>query len=269
MLLDGLPNGPAGQVRSVLLEELTREEVRAVGASGLVVLPLGATEQHGPHLPVGTDTLHVAHIARTAAQRVADRVAIAVAPALPFGCSPHHLSFGGTLSLASETFVRVVRELAGSLALGGCGHIFLVNGHGGNHELAQVAARDVSLEHGVDVGVGSWWAIAGERLAGAAPGTRVPGHAGAFETAVVRALRPDLVREPSPPRPDLPADALPGGGRTYRLERPGFLEAIDGFTDDPGRGSAEQGRAYVEAGIDELASAFLDFMEATDGCTSG
>lgn len=258
----------ANRPRSVMLEELTREEARTAGSDGLVVLPLGATEQHGPHLPLGTDTLHVSHVAREAALRVADRLTVAVAPALPYGCSPHHLPFGGTASLTSETFARVVRELAGSLADSGCRRIFLVNGHGGNHELVQVAARDVSLGHSVDVGVGSWWAIAGSRLAPTAEATRVPGHAGAFETAVVLSLRPDLVRRP-PARPDLVTDAWQRPGRTFRHEGSGLLAAIDGFTDDPSAGIAEHGSAWVEAGVEALADALLDFFAATGGRPTG
>src|SRR5689334_5574283 len=150
-------------------------------------MPLGATEQHGPHLPVGTDTLHAEHVARAAAALAAERVPVAVAPALPFGCSPHHVPLGGTMSVSSTTYRSLLVELGGSLARGGCRRLFLVNGHGGNAELIQLAAREIALEHGVAVAACTWWKFVRD------PSIRVPGHAGAFETAVVQALQPHLV----------------------------------------------------------------------------
>src|SRR5262245_30841890 len=121
-----------------LLEELTRDQARALAPEALVVLPVGAIEQHGPHLPVGTDYFVVEHIARAAAMSLADRVPILVAPALPFGSSHHHLPFGGTLSLSTETYYRALRDLAESLIASGFRRIFILNGHGGNNELIQL-----------------------------------------------------------------------------------------------------------------------------------
>jgi creatinine amidohydrolase len=109
----------------LLLEELTREEARAVAPDTLLVLPVGATEQHGPHLPVGVDAYTVTHIARVAAAEVAGQLPVLVAPTLPFGSSHHHLPFGGTLSLGTETYYRVLADLAESLVAGGFRRIFI------------------------------------------------------------------------------------------------------------------------------------------------
>jgi creatinine amidohydrolase len=87
----------------LLFAEMTREELRAVAPDTTVVLPLGATEQHGPHLPSGTDFFTVENLARAATERASAEIAIVVAPALPFGSSDHHLIFGATLSLKTET----------------------------------------------------------------------------------------------------------------------------------------------------------------------
>jgi creatinine amidohydrolase len=125
----------------LLFAEMTREELRAVAPGTTLVLPLGATEQHGPHLPAGTDFFTVDCLARAAAERAAAEIAIAVAPALPFGSSGHHLIFGATLSLRTETYYRVLTDLLRSLVTDGFRRIFLLNGHGGNHELAELAAR--------------------------------------------------------------------------------------------------------------------------------
>ena len=233
-----------------LLAELTRDEVRAIGAVGVVVVPLGATEQHGPHLPVGTDMFHAEHVARAAARRAAARVRIAVAPSLPFGCSPHHVPLGGTMSVSSATYRSLLVELGGSLARGGCRRIFFVNGHGGNAELVQVAARDIALAHAVHVASCTWWTLIQD------PSIRVPGHAGAFETAVMRALRPELVPDSIPARPGVAAHAP---DPTVRIEQPGAWEALDGYTDDPAAGLDVDGQGYVDRAVAALSDALAAF----------
>src|SRR5690349_14596113 len=112
----------------LLLEELTRDEAQAIAPDALVVLPVGAIEQHGPHLPVGVDTYAVTHIARSAAESVAGQIPVLVTPTLPFGSSHHHLPFGGTLSLGTETYYRVLTDLAESLIVSGFHRIFILNG---------------------------------------------------------------------------------------------------------------------------------------------
>jgi creatinine amidohydrolase len=130
-----------------LFAELNREQIRAAAADSLVILPIGATEQHGPHLATGMDYFTVESIARQAAVIASAEIPIMVTPALPFGSSHHHFVFGGTLSLSTETYYRVLYELVESLVTDGFTTIFLLNGHGGNHELAQLAVRDIVLKH--------------------------------------------------------------------------------------------------------------------------
>src|SRR5262245_33199580 len=117
--------------KRMLLHEMTREDAREIASETLVVLPVGATEQHGPHLPLGTDFLTVEYLGRTAAAQVADQIPITVSPTLPFGSSPHHLTFGGTMSIGTETYYRLLCDLLESLVLGGFRRFFILNGHGG------------------------------------------------------------------------------------------------------------------------------------------
>jgi creatinine amidohydrolase len=243
-----------------LLEELTRDEARALAAEALVVLPVGAVEQHGPHLPVGTDYFAVEHIARAAAGALASRLPILVAPALPFGSSHHHLPFGGTLSLSTETYYRALRELAESLIVGGFRRIFILNGHGGNNELIQLVARDLALQHPAHLAAASYWSIAWDALveAQAHVGAGLPGHAGRFETSLMLALRPALVREPRPHR-DSPAGSDPRASAPYRAELHGAWQRIDGFTDSPDQADAERGAAYLAAIVREVARALEEF----------
>jgi creatinine amidohydrolase len=247
----------------LLLQEMTREEARAVAPEALVVFPVGALEQHGPHAPVGTDDYAVEHVARGAAAAVADQIPIVVAPTLPFGCSPHHLPFGGTMSLSTETYYRALRDLTESLIVSGFRRIFIVNGHGGNHELVQLVARDLALVNPVDIAAASYWTIAWEALVAADAHQHggLPGHAGAFETSVVLALRPELIQEPRPRRDDAPGANPRVMTQPYRAEFNGSWQRMNGFTDSPARATAELGRAFLTAAVEAVGKAFVEFYE--------
>lgn len=248
----------------LLFAELTREESREIAGEGLLVLPVGATEQHGPHLPVGTDSLGAEFVARSAAATVADRFPVAVAPTLWYGSSPHHIPFGGTMSLTAATFLSVLMDIGRSIAHASFRRLFIVNGHGGNHELIGVAARDLALEEGIEVGACSWWHLAAEELAaaGAREIGRLPGHAGAFETSLVLALDASLVRSPRPHRPAWDG-SIGSIDVPVRVERPGSWQATEGFTDSPSAASEELGGTFLRIGIDAVAAAMIHFYEGS------
>ena len=239
--------------------ELNREQVRALAAKALVVLPLGATEQHGPHLANGMDYFTLEAIACEAAAITSAEIDVVVAPALPFGSSHHHLVFGGTLSFTTETFRRVLDELVDCLVTDGFTRIFLLNGHGGNHELAQLAVRDVVLRRPVRAAAGSYWNIAWKDLldAGAEVG-RLPGHAGEFETSLTLSLRPELVARDLPHR-ELGRAALPP---PVRNERHGFWESINGHTDSPAHASREKGERFREVIAKSVAKAWMEYVRS-------
>ena len=247
-----------------LFAEMNREQLSASAPSALAVVPLGATEQHGPHLPTGTDYFTIESVAREAAALAAPTVPTIVTPALPFGSSDHHFVFGGTLSLSTETYYRVLRELVESLVTDGFTRIFLLNGHGGNHELAQLAARDVALKRPVRVGAGSYWRIAWDALvaAEAHKGRRLPGHAGDFETSVVMSLRPDLVPADRPSRSEVFNTDPRGFEAPYRDERHGFWRDINGFTDSPDRATPEKGAEFRRVVTEAVAKAFVQFYSS-------
>lgn len=248
----------------LLLHELTREEARAGAPETLMVFPVGATEQHGPHLPVGTDFLTVEHIAHAAAAEAAAQIPVLVAPTLPFGSSHHHLPFGGTMSLGTETYYRVIYDLVESLITGGFRRVFILNGHGGNHELVQLVARDLTLKHPAQVAAGSYWTVAWDALVaeGAHAIGRFPGHAGVFETSQVLALRSELVHRPLPHREGI-TGSDPRGFRPYRAEMHGFWQDINGFTDSPDQSDAGRGKAYLAAAAHAVAAALVEFYKAT------
>jgi creatinine amidohydrolase len=252
----------------VLFNELTRVRAGELAANAVLLLPVGATEQHGPHLPVGTDTFAVERIARGAAEQAS--APVVVAPTLPFGCSPHHIPFGGTMSLSTEVYYRALFDLTESLALGGWKRIAIVNGHGGNHEIAQLVVRDLALKHPVDGLAFSYWHPAWAALVdeGAHGVSRVPGHAGAFETSLVMALRPELVQEPRPHRDGNHAVDATNYVPAVRFEQHGSWQAIDGYSDSPDLATAEGGARYLRAISLKVARVLNEFHQATGGAAA-
>lgn len=246
----------------LLLQEITRAESNARAAETLLVWPVGALEQHGPHLPVGTDDYQVEALTRAAAAQAAENIPVLVAPTLPFGSSQHHIPFGGTMSIGTETYYRVVTDLTESLIKSGYRKIFIVNGHGGNHELVQLVARDLALKYPVSIAAASFWTVAWDALVALEahqPG-RLPGHAGFFESSLMLHLHGELIDKSKLPHRDHVASTDPRGfARPYRAEHHGSWQAIDGYSDSPDRADAELGKKYFDAIVDALAAAMTEF----------
>src|SRR5260370_8834953 len=112
-----------------LFAEMNREQLTAEAPAALAILPIGATEQHGPHLPTGTDCFTVENVARAAAEHASAEVPIIIAPVLPFGSSHHHFVFGATLSFSTQTYYPVLCDLLESLVTDGLTRTFLINTH--------------------------------------------------------------------------------------------------------------------------------------------
>lgn len=229
----------------------TRAELGAVLPEALVVLPFGATEQHGPHLATGTDALMAATVARRAVEEAARSSPrdLVLAPCLPFGASDHHLPFGGTLSLSTEVAVAVLTDLARSVATCGGRRLVVVNGHGGNQGVCHAAAAAASARYGLSVSTVHYWNLVADRSA-----VPVPGHAGEFETSLVLAVDPELARRPVE-RTALPeTPSLPG----VDVHNQGDWLRIDGYTDRPELASADRGSKW----LDEIVAALADRLIA-------
>jgi creatinine amidohydrolase len=239
----------------------TRNDLQA-RAGDVVLVPVGACEQHGPHLPTATDTILVDAVANKVAVALQGEFRVIVAPTLPFGYSRHHLPFGATISVSAATLQRFLVEMCDSLVAGGFTRIFLLNGHGGNADIVNVVAREVALQHGITVGAGSYWVMAWEALvaAGAHQHTRLPGHAGAFETSVMLALHPELVRREDAPSRDGEFSSDPAGFHgPYLVEDQANWLAIDGYSDSPKAASAEDGERWFAAVVEGVGIALRRF----------
>jgi creatinine amidohydrolase len=244
-----------------LLHELTRVEAAERAGNALAILPVGATEQHGPHLPLGTDFLIVERIAREAAARARDEFDPIVTPTLPFGSSHHHLPFGGTVSLATERYYAALSDMVESLIAGGFRRVFILNGHGGNHEIIQLVARDLALRHAANIAAASYWDLARAAIADQEPELprRFPGHAGFFETSMIMAIRPDLVDSSLPRRTPEEVACVAIPATSFRAERHGFWQRIAGHTDSPHEASAEHGQRFLDLIIPAVADGFVEF----------
>jgi creatinine amidohydrolase len=238
---------------------LTRQELAAALQNVVVILPTAATEQHGPHLATGHDALVIDEIVRRATAQLDPETQVVIAPTQVFGSSDHHLPFGGTLSLRSETYLHVVMDLLRSMIASGARRVLVINGHGGNHELNQVAVRDIALAQPpgrrVTLTAGSWWTIAAADLAQHPhfAAVRIPGHAGQLETAMMLALRPELVQVERPARDADPSigSVIPG----MRVEGEVRWADFDGFTDSPALATPELGTLALDLAGDSLAKA--------------
>lgn len=230
-------------------DELTREEISDLAPDALLVLPVGTTEQHGPHLATGTDALLAEAVAKQAAATAARPDAILLAPTLPYGASDHHLPFGGTLSLGIATFQRVLRDLLASAASAGVRRVFVLNGHGGNAAACAIAVAEASR----DLGLLAATAMASDLVDPSEIDGPVHGHAGSFETSLVLALSPAHVRREL-------ARASPGGDarrrRGFVVAEPGRWRELDGFTDRPDEASRERGERALAVCVAAVAAAF-------------
>jgi creatinine amidohydrolase len=239
----------------------TRDELLSAAASHLVLLPTGATEQHGPHLATGHDSFTVAHIAERAA--IGTNIPIVLAPVQHVGSSHHHLPFGGTLSLGTGTYYRVMDDLVTSIIASGFRRIFILNGHGGNQELNSLIARDLTGRQPTDdpvaIAAASYWEIARASLTAKSElaGIPLPGHAGQFETATMLATTPENTRMPIATRREDPSSfpVIPG----TRTERTNSWSAFQGFTDYPHRATPELGNLILETVIRDVAHALATF----------
>lgn len=170
---------------------------QAASASAVAVLPIAAIEQHGPHLAVSTDSALVTAIAERAEQLLPNDIVLC--PTQSFGASHHHLKFGATLSLSSETFTRVLIDLVHSLLQSGFQRIVLLNGHAGNAVPAQQALAILTEQNGhatqSNIVLASYWELAGETFCGAPPmESKSVRHACEYETSMMLHLFPQRVQ---------------------------------------------------------------------------
>jgi len=228
--------------------EMTWPRLRQVPRENTLILaPIAACEQHSRHLPTITDTLLVTAVAEGAEQRLPEQVLLL--PTQWLGASSHHLRFGATLSAEVDTHVTMLCDLLTPLLEDGYLRFLILNGHGGNIDTMHLALRRLQPRFPDRVlGASSYWELAERELARLAEGPRrFMGHACEFETSMVLALRPDLVRQDEirddPPRDDPVLRGLYLAGDMKQ-------QTDHGAVGYPENANADKGRAFLAAAID-------------------
>ena len=174
------------------LSEMTSHEfAQASPKIRLALVPVGATEQHGPNLGLGTDYVIAHRLCQRIAQELHPRAV--VLPPVPLGLSYHHMGFPGTMTFSPETFIAVCMDIARSLKQQGIEHVLFVNGHNGNTAVLNVAVTKIRYDLEMQAAVAFWFQQAGDVVKKHARTERY-GHACEIETSVLLALAPDLVR---------------------------------------------------------------------------
>jgi creatinine amidohydrolase len=241
-------------MQKINLFEMTRPEVEEAIASGVdtVIITIGSTEQHGLHLPLGTDAIMGEALGQRVARALGDTL---LAPGMRIGCSEHHMDFAGSLTLSRETFIGVVGDICRSLARHGFRHIVLLPTHGGNFAPLAKAVEAIRPElSGVNlIAFTDLMAFMDEIFQTGKARKVTPeqagAHAGEFETSIMLYLRPDLVAIDKA-QPGYVGDQLRIAPLVFEK---GFRAVTaNGVLGDPRNASAANGEAYMAAITDLL-----------------
>ncbi|MCB1491158.1 MAG: creatininase family protein [Rhodobiaceae bacterium] len=181
-------------MRQLWIENTTEDFEGLDPEKAIAVLPVAAIEQHGPHLPVATDTaIAQGNIARVL-DLLPDDLEPVFLPVQQIGKSNEHLAFPGTLTFTSETLVRMWTEIGDSVARAGFRKMIIVNSHGGNVQAMEIVARELRVRHGMFVVASSWSRFGQPEGLYDADELRFGIHAGDMETSMMLYLTPDLVK---------------------------------------------------------------------------
>ena len=236
-------------MKTIRMNRMTWPDIKSAIEQGYetVVVAVGSTEQHGPHLPTVTDT----RIGDEVAERVAVKLGHTLqASTIITGCSSHHLGFPGTLSLREETLRMIILDYADSLVRSGFKRIIFLPMHGGNFATVQAAVTEAQQAHrGIEIiGITDLTGLLECLNAASAEfgiGANESGaHAGESETSIMLALEKDLVIADR----FAPGYVGPAGEKEFQILREKGMSALTqiGVIGDPRKATAEKGEAYLD-----------------------
>lgn len=247
-------------MRNWCLSELTLKQIREQGVPEVAVLPVGACEPHGLHLPYGADTYETVAIAERACALAYERGAkVMLLPAIPYGVDSNLLSFPMTIHVRQETLNGIVRDIVLSLERHGVYKIVLLNGHGGNDFIGMV--RDLYGQTKVWLFLINWWQVGSDKFSEIFED--VGEHAGEMETSVCLAIVPNLVHL---------EDADEGSVRPFRFDamakgwvwttRPWERLTKNSGHGNPSKATTEKGERYLKLVVERIAD-FLVTLSQT------
>ena len=249
-------------------EEFTWPEIKtAVAQNRVAVLPVGTTEQHGPHLPLVTDVLTATEMSRMAVERIPEEAVLL--PSVYYSFNEHHMDFPGTIAIAGETIVRYVTDIGTSLARHGFRKILIVNGHGSNVPFLDIAARNITNGSEAIAAMASWWSLIPKEVITSLRESEFPGgmaHGCELETSVLLHLRPDLVQMDKAER-DINFQSTEFFYWDLQNPSPVFFQewfsrySKTGTVGDPTKATAAKGEVFVNAVVDRLVKLIREFRE--------
>lgn len=261
-----------------LFEEMSWKDVeRLLKQTDVCIVPIGAIEQHGPHLPLGTDTYIAQEIACRACAVLKRRgIAVGVGPTIPYGVHPEALHYPGSVEVLPSTLALLIKELCVGLKKMGFRHIALLMGHDGNLPAMQLALQELLIQEDLDVMSVNWLLPHLKDQAHILPTDCMDGHGGARETSRGIASFPDLVHlreaapycKPVPPAKRVPFTQEPLlGGAVYRPYAVGSMayypENCPGQDGDPTIATAEAGEQLYDALAQWLADMLVQELGLT------
>lgn len=238
-----------------LLESMNAIQIRSkINKETVALIIFGACENHGDHMPFGSDFIFPFELAKRIAAKMNN---VIILPAIPYGVSTHHKRFQMTVSLEFETLVRIVFDILSSLIANNVKRIFIINGHDGNIGPIESAARSIKDKHNdaVICCLESWWTLVGQLEQGLFDVWMGLGHGGEAETSGMLAVRPELVNMDLAPSDTIPK--LPSNVRIYW----NFDELThSGATGSPKNASVGKGKKILEV-LERVLLSFLGEME--------
>ncbi len=245
----------------VMWKELTAEDInQRAGAGAVVVLPVASIEQHGPHLPVGVDTILCEAVCMEAARIAVQTSPVVVAPTLWCGMAEHHVAFGGTFTFDIPTYRAVLLALLGSIKRAGFVKVMIVNGHGGNISALNAFLPDFDRELGLVVRATTYFMLANDRIGAVLDRQKSVMHACEVETSMMMAVagstvKPERLGEAHCPGFTDVRSILASDVQQFRS-----FQAItpSGVIGDARTATAEKGQALLALCAEALAERLID-----------
>ena len=256
-------------LKSGYWEDLATSDLGSLDPEAVIaLLPVGATEQHGPHLPLSTDSVINRGIVERALARVPEDLTLLVLPALPVGDSAEHGDFPGTLSLPAELLIGLWTGIGASVARAGLRKLVIFNSHGGQTQVVDIVAQRLRMDFGMLVVRATYFhfgtpdgVFGAEELAHGI-------HGGAAETSMMLALRPELVRRDQAANFRPLSLEMEGDYEILRPEGPaGFAWASQdlhpsGAAGDASQADPEKGRQLLDHAAERLVAVLRDLRRA-------
>ena len=255
------------RLRSRFWSDLTSEEFSRLDRSRLIaVLPVGATEQHGPHLPMSTDTATIDGMVAASLPHLPDDLTVLFLPTVPYGKSNEHSRYPGTLTVSANTLISMWKDIGDCVARAGVKKLVLYNSHGGQMSVMDIVARDLREAHGMMVVAANWYTLGlPEGLFTAHEGKHGV-HAGDLESSVMLHLTPDYVRRDQFRNFRSMTEDLAAENKFLSISPSGKLGwqmhdiNPNGAAGDATRATAEKGKAV----LDFVGQRFVELLHEVD-----